>query len=462
LQPFEHAGRWWLPGREEQPVSGTLRFSHGESDLKLTLIGTLTEHAGRGAPLGGAYPVIFGMTQTGEEVTLCNCFRSGFRSVGVELPPRAQEEVIIVPDGFIGAHIPEGDQHLFHSLRLDLTHLAEWANVHGFAKTQREDNENLNITFHIPPPVKAQIPIGAVQVVYGLAQNDRSDEYIVRRPVSLIIDVSDPRQIREMYDWVIRPLQYLLTLACDAPVQLKAILLFSDALKDDIGGHLISREIKYVYSGWPADEEGKQYSFRMLFPLDQVQDQFQDLVERWFSLFERLRNSLDLLFAVILGPRVFLETRFLLIAQAVEVFHRRMFPGEVLPRKEHRERVTTILDSVDAGFREWMREKLAYSNEPTLLQRLNAICEYAGGNVDRLLNSEARKKVKDTRNYLTHYDPRSKSKAAEGEELLRLGERLIALLQVCLLRQLGFSEDRSWKLLKQTNRYKGLHVGDSA
>jgi hypothetical protein len=345
-------------------------------------------------------------------------------------------------------------------LRLNFTHLAEWADVHGFAKTEREDDENLNIAFHIPPSVKAQIPIGTVQVVYGLAQNYRTGEVTVRRPVSLWVDVNDPRQIKEMHDWVMRPLRYLLTLACDAPVQLKEIFLFSESLKDDVGGHLINREVKYVFAGWPAEEEKKQHSFKMLFPLDQVQDQFQDLVESWFSLFEPLHNCLDLLFAVILGPRVYLETRFLLIAQAVEVFHRRMFPGRVLPRNEHRERVRTIVDSVNLSHREWLKEKLAYSNEPTLLQRLNEVCEYAGGNSDRLLGSEARKRVKDTRNYLTHYDQTSKSKAAEGEELYRLGERLIALLQVCFLRQLSFSEDRSWELLKRTNRYEGLHVSE--
>lgn len=48
--------------------------------------------------------------------------------------------------------------------------------------------------------------------------------------------------------------------------------------------------------------------------------------------------------------------------------------------------------------------------------------------------------VVDTRNYLTHYDPELKNRAASGTELSKITEKLKIVLQICLIRELGLNE----------------------
>jgi len=62
----------------------------------------------------------------------------------------------------------------------------------------------------------------------------------------------------------------------------------------------------------------------------------------------------------------------------------------------------------------------------------------------------------DTRNYLTHYTPRLKDKATEGEDLYILGLEVIALLEFCLLRDLGFDSSTSLHLSSQTPVFLSL------
>ena len=60
--------------------------------------------------------------------------------------------------------------------------------------------------------------------------------------------------------------------------------------------------------------------------------------------------------------------------------------------------------------------------------------------------------AKDTRNWLTHYDPDMEKKAASGSELLLLTESVTALLEACILRDLGLNEDERMERLLNTPR----------
>ena len=58
-------------------------------------------------------------------------------------------------------------------------------------------------------------------------------------------------------------------------------------------------------------------------------------------------------------------------------------------------------------------------------------------------------KVVETRNYLNHFDKGKKSVAARGEELYRITRKLKSLLEMCLLREIGFEGDRMTKILSR-------------
>jgi hypothetical protein len=70
-------------------------------------------------------------------------------------------------------------------------------------------------------------------------------------------------------------------------------------------------------------------------------------------------------------------------------------------------------------------------------------------------NAEARKefvdRMVDTRNYLTHYDPKLAERAAQGIAIYYLTAKLQALFQLHLLAMIGISEERIEQLIA-TNR----------
>jgi hypothetical protein len=102
---------------------------------------------------------------------------------------------------------------------------------------------------------------------------------------------------------------------------------------------------------------------------------------------------------------------------------------------------------------------LRYANQFSLRTRLRKIAERLSSNfpIQFIAAEDPRRnfvnKVVDTRNYLTHFDPDLQNKAAEGEELYDLTQKLKTLLEICLLEELGLSLDEIRMMTSKNRRY---------
>jgi hypothetical protein len=88
--------------------------------------------------------------------------------------------------------------------------------------------------------------------------------------------------------------------------------------------------------------------------------------------------------------------------------------------------------------------KLTYLNELSLGQRLKALIRSLGTVGTEICGGKRGpfvKQVTGTRHYFTHWDRRNEDKAVHRGELFYLISRLIALLEVRLLHDLGFALD---------------------
>jgi hypothetical protein len=457
VEEFEYRGYWWLPAAESQRVAGTLVHDPKEGSLELTLDGSFGSGLDdRSLPY---YQTILGTTQLARNVTLCGCRSIGRTTRGSS--QEAIEEKYLIGFGVLGAHFSEGEQAKFSRVRLDFTHLNEWAYIDPLTRDETQTTSDVgtsvSMSYWFPRPLKAELDFGSLSVAYGHTESMGNHERIVRRPVNLTIDFKEGKTFSGIMDSFIQPIQYLLTLACDAACQLVSFEAFNKDVYYGSGDERFLEPLDLVYTSSPnSGTQDKQHGFRMLFTLGEVQEEFPSILASWFQLFQEVKNALDLMFAVILGPRLFLETRFLLVVQAVEIFHRRRFFNQVRPRAEHRARLRRIRESLPPEFRDWLNQKLAYSNEPTLRQRLESMGEAVGEEGARLIDDRLAMRVADTRNYLTHYDPRLRGRAAEGEELYWLGVRLAVILQACLLQAIGIDQDRTWTLIRRTQRFKAF------
>jgi DNA-binding transcriptional MerR regulator len=193
----------------------------------------------------------------------------------------------------------------------------------------------------------------------------------------------------------------------------------------------------------------------MLFTLGDIADDFQSVMERWFAISDDLETVCNLFFGVQYTPTLNLENRFLNVVQAVESYHRRRMKNEVLPKADHKRLKSAVLSKVDAEHKIWLEGLLAYSNEPRLEHRIRELTEKAAEVINPLVTNkeEFARKVKDTRNYLTHYDKHLKDKAARGVELFWLTQKLSYLLQACFLIELGLPLEKCAKLLHRNQAF---------
>ncbi len=122
-----------------------------------------------------------------------------------------------------------------------------------------------------------------------------------------------------------------------------------------------------------------------------------------------------------------------------------------LPKEEHERRVEEILDATPEQHKSWLERKLKVVSEPSLNQRLQEIFKRHLGIVEsevgkkKKVRAEFIEKVVATRNYRTHFDDSKKDKAARGEELYRVMQKLNLLLEACLMEEIGFSQEETKK-----------------
>lgn len=147
-----------------------------------------------------------------------------------------------------------------------------------------------------------------------------------------------------------------------------------------------------------------------------------------------------------------LESQFLDLARAIETFHRRLRNNQEHSPEEHKKMINDIVDKVDESDKKWLKQRLAFSNEPTLHKRLeNVMEEVKSPFIDRVISDYEQfvKDIKNTRNFQTHFSPQLEKKAKNGEALILLTKRLRLILVVAILQEIGLPKDQISQLLER-------------
>ncbi len=191
--------------------------------------------------------------------------------------------------------------------------------------------------------------------------------------------------------------------------------------------------------------ERETHAVLMIASYDEIKSDFGFVLSRWFDRHEKLEPVLDLYFMVLANLVSTIQTRFLLLIQALEVYHARsgFFSSTELTTDAHRNRVNAIIDSAPPEHRDWLRDKLPHLNQKTLAQRISEILSSHGEQAVKLTNGieDFAAKIRHSRNYYTHYSEslQKTGKVANNRELIRINLAIEDLLQICLLKELGIT-----------------------
>jgi hypothetical protein len=195
----------------------------------------------------------------------------------------------------------------------------------------------------------------------------------------------------------------------------------------------------------------------MPYPYIFIKDKAEIIFNNWLEKVELLRPVYNLYFGTIYREDMYLEFQFLSLIMALEVYHRRLIRNEDISSEEHEERIRQILNNTSAKYQEWLKEKLKYSNEPSLRKRIKEIYDMLK-NIRYVTALIPKKKnfvddVVNTRNYFVHYDQSLENKALKETKLYCLIQKLKVLVEICLLKEIGFCDTEIDNIYQQNEKY---------
>ncbi|MGH8138461.1 MAG: HEPN domain-containing protein [Steroidobacteraceae bacterium] len=451
LQP--QYGYWWLAEAPDERTSGVLEAdTHGK--LTLTLYGRLGTHVSASGWVQGARRIL-GEVDMGVLVSLDRCFvKQTPGDFGLE------RQIWVVHDALIGAKFDAEEPWAFCGASFDMPLLTQWTgtrNIEDFL-----DRNDCDRATHLGIAVaRRKWPLwqhDGVEVdlcLSGSVREISETTSVLEGAVRLRANAQKALTREQFREIAIRPLQVLIALATGQ---------FTAAISADVQQGPRVPESPPAELPWywqpltisPADLR-VQFGFHYGDVLALGADRFQV----WIATHTPLDPVFDL-YLGLLRQTGLAELSFLMVVQALETYHRRTGTDTILATSTWdplREEIAAVITAAKTGPAEQgLLNKLTFYNEVSLRYRLKALLRPLAGVGDEITGQSGSNFVNAvvaTRNYYTHWDAKSESAALRGEALVYATSRLTALLEILLLRDIGFASDSpAWiEILRRRARW---------
>ncbi|HUT98409.1 MAG TPA: HEPN domain-containing protein [bacterium] len=450
METKELKGSWWLPGNPDRRFYGTLNFDN-TSGCYLEIVGSLSTE--------DIVEIILGYSTSGDEVTLYN----SIRTQSTWSFPGTSTEKYISNILFLGTHFKQKEDITFKEIRISCTLLGEWLQESGFI-IKRDNQEkkifieytsmephvftfnDYSISFYQSPDIKYNIATKAPKI---------TDKYFIK------FIYSEEKSYNIILE-NINSMMNFLSLATREEISETSLEGITDTVsKVASGGIIYKPTIKIIYKSTRKTDMPEQINTnQMLFGYQEIKTNFTDIYSNWLHIIDKLTTLYSLYFGTSYNPRMYIENVFLNYVIALETYHRQVFKNEEISIDEHNVRIREIVTNTPHEYSSWLESKLQYSNEPTLRKRLqklfqinNSILKYTTTTKNKFINN-----VVNTRNYLVHRDAYLEKKALRDGELIYLNSKLKSLVEMCLLRELGFNYNQIKSICDKPFVYMQLEI----
>jgi len=425
-------GWWWLPDDAEHRIPGTLDLREpGKPILRL--------FADRQMSLS-VVPVILGEVIGGSEVTLHECWlesgRSGWPSDRMKVFEYAPMRT------FLGTAIPIKQDAKFCKASVEFLELLPWLGSSGI-----EIQGSFGANYVRPEPIHADLGFGSLDIYRGAQSHLALHRFSVEEVAAVGVELKSSLDLDTWHNQVLHPLENFLTLATGRAV-LRRALSFRPIIEPERQQHIpdvvvLERGTK----GWTPSAEPLRPT-EMLFSFEDVAEEWQGVISKWFVLSEKAGGALSLLFSTDYKPDMYVEQRFLSILHAAEALHRAI-NGGTEPDEEHTSRLREILDGAPDKHRSWLEEKLRYSHEFSLRKRIRQLISESG-EVGARLVANPRKWVEllvDLRGGLVHRAHEPKENPSDFTQYREYADCLALILKDALLRQIIADADKAHSVI---------------
>jgi len=395
-------------------------------------------------------PVIVGRCLS-KHVILLDCQVMGWTetSGGPDVRP-----ILHAGNVLVGNRSPDSESEIsFNRADLRFSRLNEWANRRPYENTRKDGMEA--VILKQIEPLSVELPDATITLWRcTTTRHGFLDSFTWDSAEQLRFEFRQPLSIEMIFDAYARPLGNLLTLAAGALAELTYLEV---SLVED--GQDPFEAASYEVALRPThDSSHDVHPTQFRFTLDDnsynATMDFAHAVRCWFDLDRELTFVCDLAFSLYHEEAGFLESQMFNAASAAEGLHRAMVARKA-DEEAHEAFVAELTTSVPDEHRGWLKEKLKYAYEPSFPERLHELIDYAGPAVEYSIGNRRRwiSRVAAARNGLAH--PGAKSRR-DPLKLVRLEQTTRMLVEVVLLRELGFGEEACEKMVKQDPHWRHL------
>lgn len=438
-------GAWFTPGKTETQIPGILNYTP-QKGADLQLFGILNDSDKQNE---FDLPVICGITEDGKKITLYKCSRnkSHFNSNGLE---SCSFEAIYM---FVGLLIPI-EELKFKSINIQFQDFESWLKIYGFKMNEfKKESKQTNVEYQQPDDLSFSLYNG-VNCRFKFSTYAPNTTRLSSLTINQVCDVSLTRENETdfitLFNWF-QGFQMFLTLSYFERPLIKTIKLKKVLTSEKHGTYDTDIELYFQTDVTYEMYEEKRASQKFLFIYNDIRENFQDILSRWFEAEDTLSPSIYGLSEAFSKNKTAVEFSFLNIAHAIETLHRRRRRNFVLPTNEYKAKVKEMISSVAPEHADWLKAKLEFGNEPSLHERLKELIEELPNSIKNVLLKPNPEKFildfKRSRNYYTHYSAILERKALKGGELFYLKERCKILLICFVLKEIGFTDGELEKIV---------------
>ena len=437
----ELKGKWWLPHNPKGKVSGVLKFAcEKEAILELNSYFP-SEITSEGKiwreDIFSAPSIILGVCNN-KKITL-------YKSSIIKLDFSSDSYILLIYNIFIGTHFLEREDIKFKKVSVYYPSLKYWTNIPEMGRLKNNEVKGYLHNF-FQATINKELKI----TLNPFSYLEKSSTFLIQKEeissplTEIIIETSEDKSF-EYYKKIISHIRNFLSLGIGEPIHPLIIR----------GWREINKEIEIIpmelfSMSFTCSNKDKKFSiFNILFTLRDISNKFEFLMRNWFEKMDSLEHVNNLYFGMLYNPYLDDGFKFLSLIQAIEIFHRFKYRGEYLPDEDYKKIYDGLLNKVNKlkvkkELKDRLREYLKYGNEFSLRKRLEEIFN----TLEEILNKQKIDKNKfiinkivDTRNYLIHYHETLKERVAKNEELSFLIRILRMCVEICLLREIGFSSE---------------------
>jgi hypothetical protein len=439
-------GYWWLPASEDNKLPGILTFSQDEGAVLETIGMFGTDQADQ--------PVlIHGIDEHGHPITLSNCIIHSYNHPIIGSGVGNQKYWVHMI--FEGVHFPSEAQIKFYKLYGYYTDLDAWVDINGFEIEQNLIDGKLisRISYEQPPNLLIDIDDN-FQVGVGFSYNGPNLSFVqtevkITQETYLVVGTKNCDIDFECLFEKLNIFSYLLQVATQRIPYPILIIGLSHVNSQEINGEeKYNPKIKIYYQ--PIEPIRKQKPLIPPLMLFTYKDLDAEQIKKWFSSFEFYKTQIHLYRALFFNNRLFLETKFLNIAQALESLHGILYGSQYLSNDDFKKKKELALESVPDEYKVWVERALTSTNYKSFKIRIYELLKRKEQLFSVCINDfeNFSKRVRDTRNEFVHQG-KQKNSFHSKEEIFSSTKLLSIVFEVYLLEIMGFPDEKIAKIYKQ-------------